>query len=1651
MLKMEVAQKRLKQFRIKDWNKSRLASMGELPTTLRTVGRYLLDRDAEGKPFKNWEKRITAGEEARDVLARASARDRQRLFSILFPKLAGHLEAAWQLCRKLPYEVDYERKGFRAPNDALICKEAQMSMLCDFINELSGYDPDIAWVAAWAPHLSGGYSEGQLGLLLGAAIDAGGPEGEQVFEILRESATNEHEIGGMGRHITRALLVASRPEGWEFVEKLLLAAQRQEGLRQVILESIDEAHPEAFRRMLRLILEHNLLRFSATVRAIDVWFGLRWDALTPAVLKKTVELTLRFLEDRQAREQALEKETGDPLYLALWATAFEDAETAIEPARRLLKDKSVERRYVAVHFLAQLGLAAGKAVLVDALDDEDLRIAVTALENGPEGEGAPDLWDRIVALLNRMPAKKQEGEALVWPWATVRLDRKEVAGKLDDYRGKRPATALLPFINDLESWDRGHLVESLARLKKWDAPIRDTLFALVGDRDSWVRDKALHALKKCAVTEADAQRVEALLVRKGTEMRQGILTLLRKQPISQVLVSADRLLVSKKAPQRQAGLELLRVLVEKKKAVAECRQRAEAYRAAHPSPGEEEELHLEAILDIHRERPSLKNALGLMDPTALSKPIEPVPRKVILNSAAAMACLQALDQLVHKHRETPIKLAGWRGDEEEILGNVTWGFPDPDPTCPIDEDIQKRLPLFEIWKEWYENRPKKLKDADGLEMLRASVWWVVDPAERKREVKRFGKHWSAWLDLESNGQATVKLKHPQIVASLVQWFLRMDPPAGVVDFLLDALETAFAHVPAELRSRVVDIEDWMKRDRDWRCNSPVMRWFIEIENYRELVPDAWTDKQRLRLWQLFHWRDQPAPGVARMRPEMEHLIAGFKGGQANEADLVDHLLGPGQDDFEGLRELTRLTSHSLKDCPALVPIVERIRERILEIELKRGELPTAATAPAKAICSLTGIPTLLRLLAALGKKSFARSTWGEGRVETLTQLIEFTFPGNDETPEAFASAVKQARIPNDRLLQLAFLAPSWLEYIEQAIGWPGLKEGVWWFLAHIPGGNPGVHLQGEEEEDFADFDDEDFDDEDEVREKQVRPLNPWEKIIRERTPLTEEQRQAGAVDPSWFHRVYAPLGKKRWEELAEAAKYGCSGAGHKKAIRLSDVLLGRVKKSELVSEIRDRNLKESVRLLGLLPLPEGDKREHELLSRYKVLIEYRRYARSLGPLSREEAVRTATIGMENLALTAGYADPIRLEWAMEAKQIADLAEGPISVTAEGVTVTLSISTDAQPELTVQRGEKPLKSIPSAVRKNPKVATLVERRTDLKRQASRVKQSLEAMMICGDHFSGHELRQLFEHPLLRPLLERLVILGEGIRGYPIAGGQALEDCQGKREPVKRDERLRLAHPHDLFSSGDWDRWQHQCFTSEKVQPFKQVFRELYVLTQQEKTDGTVSHRYAGQQVQPRQAMALWGSRGWSVSDEVMKTFHDEGLIAEVTFRHHGWTPAQVEGLTIEDISFRKVGEYQPIRLDKVPPRLFSEVMRDGDLVVSVAHVGGVDPEASASTVQLREALLRETCALLNINNYKVQKSHVLITGKLGKYSIHLGSGVVHRMPGGHVCVVPVHAQHRGRLFLPFADDDPRTAEILSKVLLFARDNEIQDPTILEQIR
>ena len=436
--------------------------------------------------------------------------------------------------------------------------------------------------------------------------------------------------------------------------------------------------------------------------------------------------------------------------------------------------------------------------------------------------------------------------------------------------------------------------------------------------------------------------------------------------------------------------------------------------------------------------------------------------------------------------------------------------------------------------------------------------------------------------------------------------------------------------------------------------------------------------------------------------------------------------------------------------------------------------------------------------------------------------------------------------------------------------------------------------------------------------------------------------------------------------------------------------MGELEEKELLERIWEKRNQDTLRALGLLPVSRSKtKRRKQLLSRYKAIQEFLRGSKKFGSQRKASEKLAANIAMENLARTAGYPDPQRLTWAMEAEAIADLTKGPVSVQEDDVTVSLFIDDDGGAQLEVtkdtKKGPKKLKSVPAKLRKHPEISNLRERKSEIAKQTSRMRNSLEEAMCKGDEFTTSELQELFKHPVLKPMLTELVFVTEGnALGYPQEEGKVLLSADGS-ETTLGETKVRVAHAYDLLDSGDWHTYQQKCFTEERKQPFKQVFRELYVLTKAEKEAKKHSKRYEGHQVNPRQALALLGQRGWvNVPEEgVRRTFFAENLSAWLYFHEGFYTPAEVDGLTVDQVHFSERGNWKPLELEKVPPRLFSEVMRDLDLVVSVAHRGGVDPEASASTVEMRTALLRETLALLKIDNVKLERSHALIKGELGK--------------------------------------------------------------------
>lgn len=1583
---------------------------------------------------------------------------RQPLFAGLFPRLADSLEQCWSLGVRLTYRRGAHGNAFRAPLTPETTHATRSTLLVQQVSSLSGYDPDPAWLAAWTPHLGEYWAEGALGFLLAAAMDQGGAPGEEVFRILTASARGEHAVGTMGSHVPRALLTGSDPAGWEFIERLLLAAQREEGLRQAILESAAEAHPDAFTRMLRIIVEHDLLRFSAAVRALDVWFGFQYEVDDRRHLGRVLQQTVTFFESPAARKQGLRSPDAETVYLALWCMATRDAVATVPEAARILDHPDPAHRYAAVTLLSLLGLVASDAALLPALDDADPRVALLALQEFAGSATAhptvleQGLFDRIERALLRLPEKAVEMPPLVWPWALKSVDRRQVGNALVVNLGNYSPSRLAPHLGWFDADVRGALAHRLARAeaRNWDSKTRDLLLALTGDASFHARDQALKALGGCRIEAADAIRLEAYLTRSAGDLRRGVLALLADLGPSEAMASADRLLASSNARQRLAGLDLLRSLSATSGAHQACQERAAAFRAQRPILTDDEERAVRLLLGERNAEPSLSDALGLADPSLRTLPPSPKERAVSTWSPSARALVRSLDQELARLADRTVEIEHWDGSRsQELLGALRWGFPTPSADSSLDEDRQ-RLPLLEEWEKWWQGRPAACRDPDGLEAIRGLASVHAACRERAHEWPGLGSVATKLFGPPENADP-----HADLSENILKWIIRHFPPKGAADFLLDAIETSLALVPADELGRKPDPQRyWETPDwRDW--SSPMQAYVSALGDYRTAGGQEWTAAHTNRLYRLLRWMDEPVreglpawgPGEARPvasralptphrdRPDLTLVLEAFEAGGATEADLFDQLLGPRSarypHDFSELRQLTgRATPEVLKRNPWLAPFVERCRERILEVELARGESATAASLPAMALRASGGLNTLARVLTAMGKTALVRG-WsydGESRGSVFSHLIRVSFPAEGDSPVAFATRMRVSGVPDQRLLEVALFAPQWATHVEETLEWPGLAGAVWWIHAHT--------------KDLA------WSIDQEVREA-------WQAELSEYTPLAGSDLLNGAVDVDWFRRAHSKLGDDRWRSLDRVVHYASGGGGHKRAQLFAEAMLGHLDRAVLETRIRDKRHQDSVRALGLLPLPSDPAAaEVELLNHYQALHEFLRTSRQFGAQRRESEKLAATVGLENLARTAGYPDPIRLEWAMEAGGVADLAEGAVVVEKSDVRIALQIDPFGQPDLKVSRGDKLLRAIPAALKKDPDVAALRARVVELKRQVTRIRRSLEEAMCRGDEFTGAELAGLLCHPILAPFLRGLVLVGDGIAGYPSDDGKSVIDSAGKRHRLTPDAGLRVAHPCDFLARGDWHDWQRECFRHERIQPFKQVFRELYVLTPDERQESTRSLRYGGHQIQPRQGLALLGTRGWvHKPDEggARRTFHREGLTAWLLFDEGFTTPAEVEGLTLAEVRFTRRHEWQPIPLESIPPRLFSEAMRDLDLVVSVAHRGGVDPEATASTVDMRATLVQETADLLGLKNVRVQDHHVIIEGELSTYSVHLGSAGVHLIPGGHLCIVAVPSQHRGRLFLPFADDDPRTAEVLSKVLLLSRDGEIRDPTILEQIR
>jgi len=375
----------------------------------------------------------------------------------------------------------------------------------------------------------------------------------------------------MGQHVIAGLLGAARPEGWDFIERLLLAAQRQEGLRQAILEAADEGHPGAFDRILAVVLRHRLLRFAAAVRAAGVWLGFGASVADLPQVEARVRQLAAFRADPAERGRALAGDDPWDAYAALCAQGMRDVLATVPEVQALSQHPAPGVRAAALRYAAAIALPAGQQLIAAALGDADVRVASLAVSLlGPEACELPGTFGALTRLIPRLPAAVQTADALGVEALPVRISQATAAYHLVRARGSRPVGDLLPWLPVMDAAGRMGVLAQIGRHPELGADLRPVVVELLRDRSSHVRQAAIGVLTKTRLAPAEAPAVEALLTRAAADVRRGALTLLMSLPPEAARASAARLAARANRRQREAGAELLRTLGDPRPARPGC-------------------------------------------------------------------------------------------------------------------------------------------------------------------------------------------------------------------------------------------------------------------------------------------------------------------------------------------------------------------------------------------------------------------------------------------------------------------------------------------------------------------------------------------------------------------------------------------------------------------------------------------------------------------------------------------------------------------------------------------------------------------------------------------------------------------------------------------------------------------------------------------------------------------------------------------------------------------------------------------------------------------------------------------------------------------------------------------------------------------------
>lgn len=1534
---------------------------------------------------------------------------------------------------------------------------------------------------------------------------------EKIIGLIKDIINSDKNTDVVGYQLVRAIMCSKNVELVELLGNLLLAAQRQEGPRQIIVESADFGRVENFIYFIKLIKENKLTRFNSVARAITVWANMTSvDTTRPKLTEKIIETMYISLTDDEKRKEYLDSKDKTEIYISLWAEATIDTSELSDKIDYLIDKKEDDYRLVTAAALLKTfdREKVDDKLLVKMLKSTDnyetiMWISLILSLNFDYRIRYNSVSDEPVKLLNETtkPISKTLAKLVLEKYQILLEKTKGKNRRLEIYDSGVEGNVIgidRTFIEDgmflaADVLKDRKAVEELARNASSDIvkksylsnyahtlesdDDREFLIEMLGNSRADVVQKQAKLIvdrKKLKFSDEEILFIENMLRLKSAESRNIALEYLGKQKPEKIYESIERLLGNGKLENRLGGLDLaINKISKKDKKVYE---KLEELLKTHKVKSPAEQVLIDKFLQEDKidGKYTLENGLGFF--TEVEDVILPeIDKNIKFDFKKEFLTMpykefekyaKKLNQLFEDNKEKTFSREYYDGTAYDCVIGTYPSLSRPDYINGEEMDYIKidefdGLYLSEVWRDFFEKNEFPIEFIYEIDYLTHHGYIFTQIEESI--IKKISKMKMA--DILKDEDDEDRLMSVIINLLPVNDIIKKIELFRISDYSNQNYAKA-AWAKLEFLNRILQIYKCRKDEKDFagiysKSAKALNKLYVEIPGDQYWVEKTYTwNKEKYHvdmvanngLWtflsnsmmdymkedDLNQYRDYFCIKNAFYEKSMEinnefntRYIYNFEVIKAYEMGIVSSnyfykfaiqgniiQMFTRKNTSYPIRYGSKLIRNIKETYPKSYAKVVDLVDRMVDMEIDRGDTKTLVSGIISSqVETYEGADYFVRLISRLDyKDTFVRSEYGEkkSRKSMISHLIYANRPREGEGLDVFKDLMKDKKIPNELLVDVAMYNMDWTDIICDYIGWKGLRSAIWYFRAHtaVFGSNDRKDLIAKE--------------------------------ISKYSPVDLDDFEQGVFDIDWFKEVYAELGKQKFEIVYNSAKYISSSAEHKRAQTYSDAALKKLKITQVEKSINEKRNQINVRAYGVIPFKKD--REKDILNRYKKLQKFLKESKQFGAQRQASEKKSVEIAMINLAKNAGYKDVTPLSLVLESQISEEIVKYFEDVTIKEYDLRIVNEGLGVYKLVAKNGDKLLKAMPTKIKKDKTYLAMKDALKNLRDQYSRSIKSFENMMNKETEISAENLIDIMGSEIFYPMLENIAFMKDGKFGY--VKGSDLIDAKGKKTLIKEGEKLKVAHAYDLYKSGKWSDYQKDVFKRGIVQPFKQIFRELYLPNEDEIRMGE-SLRYAGHQLQGSKLFALMKARGWISGGETI--YYNHNVYAKLFGIADYFSPSDIGEPVLELVRFYDVKTGQIVLIKDVPPIMFSEIMRDIDLFVSVAYVGGVDPEASLSTVEMRGAIVKELLDIMKIKNAVVEERFVKIRGKYGDYHVHLGSGTVQMIGKGSINILAVHSDNRGKLFLPFVDEDPKTAEIVSKILLLSKDDEIKDATIVNQIK